>query len=448
MSIFPMPLVPFEHYHIADDHPAFPGGAFFFRLWFAGSLDQTRFQSALHTALTLHPMLRARLRGSPQATTSQIAWLEGEVRQPLAGWGERPIPFVPPTGLQIDLHTDNGVRVWVRVDDSKTEVIFHFHHACCDGMGAMHFLETLLTAYGAGPTGDRALAWDTNTVRQQLRGRGRFGASWLDHWRRAPRDLGQLLKFVKVKAIPLAGSPAKGLARAAETAFDLPATVFTAQESKALLTAAKRQGVTVNDLLLRDLFIAIDAWNQLREAGRTRGSLCVSVPVNLRSPPNRRGTALNCVSMVVLDRTSSQIAQHEQLLRSLQQEVKDIRRWNLGLTMQGVLRLLGGIPGGLGLIFNESSCLATLTLSNMSVLFAETGGVAPGGPDAVLEQFEFFPPIRPLSRAAVGVVSYRGRLVLGLRYDQGALTPADARAFLELYASRLRTSAEPVSGAV
>jgi hypothetical protein len=260
-----------------------------------------------------------------------------------------------------------------------------------------------------------------------------------------PRDLGQLLKFATTPAIPLAGSRGQGTTNVANTPFDLPASVFSERESKALLNGAKRLGVTVNDLLLRDLFITLDAWNRRQGAGSQRGALRISVPLNLRNPPNKKGTALNCLSMVLLDRTSAQIAQPEALLRSVQQEIKDIRRWNLGLTMLGVLRLVGGVPGGLGLFFNDATCMATITLSNLAILFADMGGVAPGGPDAVLEQFEFFPPIRPLSRAAFGVVFYRGRLVVGLRYDQGSLTPADARAFLELYASRLRAYAENVS---
>jgi hypothetical protein len=199
--------------------------------------------------------------------------------------------------------------------------------------------------------------------------------------------------------------------------------------------------------LLRDLFITLDTWNREHGAGQARGAFRISMPLNMRSPPNRKGTALNSVSMVLLDRTASQVAQSEQLLHSIQQEIQHIRRWNLGLTMLGVLRLLGGVPGGLGLIFNETSCLATVTMSNLAVLFAETGGVPPGGPDAVIERFEFFPPIRPLSRAAFGVAFFRKRMSIGLRYDQGSLTPADARAFLELYAGRLRQYAEKASGA-
>ena len=45
--------------------------------------------------------------------------------------------------------TTADLRQWVRENDRGASVLVQFHHACCDGVGAMQFIEDLLTAYAA-----------------------------------------------------------------------------------------------------------------------------------------------------------------------------------------------------------------------------------------------------------------------------------------------------------
>jgi hypothetical protein len=61
MPLFPLPLVPFEHYMLTDDRADYPM-TFFLQLRFAGSMDQPRFRAALDSAVALHPLLRAHVR--------------------------------------------------------------------------------------------------------------------------------------------------------------------------------------------------------------------------------------------------------------------------------------------------------------------------------------------------------------------------------------------------
>jgi hypothetical protein len=60
-----LPLVPFEHYMLADDRPDYPM-TFCFRLRFTGRLDAHLFSAALNAALGVHPLLHAYVRGSPK----------------------------------------------------------------------------------------------------------------------------------------------------------------------------------------------------------------------------------------------------------------------------------------------------------------------------------------------------------------------------------------------
>ena len=52
MALFPLPLVPFEHYMLADDRADYPM-TFFMRLHFRGRFDRGRLDNALRCRVEL-----------------------------------------------------------------------------------------------------------------------------------------------------------------------------------------------------------------------------------------------------------------------------------------------------------------------------------------------------------------------------------------------------------
>ena len=139
-GLWPLPLTPFESYMIADDQPDYPM-TFVVRLQFDGCVERETFATALAIALARNPLLTARVddRDDPCWVAGEITpWLDfGPDTEPLTGGCARPI----------DPHHEPGLRTWVRVGDDTSRIIFQFHHACCDGIGAFHFVEDLLVAY-------------------------------------------------------------------------------------------------------------------------------------------------------------------------------------------------------------------------------------------------------------------------------------------------------------
>jgi NRPS condensation-like uncharacterized protein len=430
MRLFPLPLTAFEHYMLADDRPGYPM-TFFFRLTFAGHLAPRRFHDALRAALERHPLLRAHVRGRVDGMTWRLSWVDASPRGPWVSWDEKDVPVHFPGSPRIDLRGETGLRVWVRAGPDVTSVLLQFHHACCDGIGAVHFLETFLAAYAAPSSLNGA------AVGPFLRSRGRHAVAWRERVGRLPKDAARIARFFRTAPQPLA--PCAN-ARGDEPVLDAFAWLLSHTLDEAavacLRAEGKRRGVTLNDLLLRDLFVALDGWNRQHSPGAR--TLRIAVPTSMRPPERQSTSAVNDVSMVFVDRNSRQVADPERLLDSIHAETEDVKRWKMGFTLLGVVRLAGCLPGGFRALLGGERCLNSAVLSNLGVVTDRLS--APGRP--VLREVEFFPPIRAMTRAAFGIVSHRGRLTVGLHFDQRALTAVEGQKLLGAFVAQVKRSTE------
>jgi len=210
------------------------------------------------------------------------------------------------------------------------------------------------------------------------------------------------------------------------------------------VAAARRRGVTTNDLLARDVFLSLG--DTRRRLGIDLGGWCrLTVPVNLRTLADRRLPAANVASMVFLDRRAPDLGDPQRLLQSIHEEMALIKRLHLGLTFVLSVQLCRWLPGGLERMTRARRCAATGILTNMGAplnccpLPRRQGRLAVGG--AVLQGVDVLAPLRPLTCAAWAVMVYAGCLHITLHYDARVLTATDARALLDDFTARLRQSA-------
>lgn len=442
---------------LADDRPDYPM-AFQIRLVFSGALSLSAFQDALHAATNRHALLRARLVADAR---SRPIWIEAPLAQPLldvAPWGT---PWRLPDARQIDPKRECGVRVWARYSEKRTELRLLFHHACCDGIGAYQFIEDLLAAYHLACTG--VLPAHRRPIEpKRLAGRGRFG---LNGWRllaRLPAEAWALAvgsaTFFLLRPSPVAVSRQEDHAHVRcdveETPAthvedlgcltDMPAHTFEPQSSRRLLAAAKAAGSTFNDLLLRDLFLALHSWNA-RHAPQAGTLVRLMMPINLRVADDRTLPAANVVAMAHLDRRPHWFSPHW-LLHTIAWEAAFIKRFRLSLAFHRAAAVLVRVPWGLRLMTSTRRCYATAVLSNMGRLFAEAP-LSRDGSRVVcgnlrLERVESAPPVRPQTRVAISTLWYDDRLSVVLNYDRIVLRRADGEALLASYVERLTRSIE------
>jgi hypothetical protein len=109
----------------------------------------------------------------------------------------------------------------------------------------------------------------------------------------------------------------------------------------------------------------------------------------------------------------------------------------------GILGAVGPIPGALSLFLRANRCFATAVLSNVgdptrrfsAHLRRRDGSVVAG--NLVLENIAAVPPLRPLTRAATGIVQYNRRLVISTQCDPQCFSLQDAHDFQAQFVERL-----------
>jgi len=325
-------------------------------------------------------------------------------------------------------------------------VVLQAHHCCADALGMSKVFEDLLVGYAMnqGNTEDEVSLPSLDP--QRLIDRGTPG---LTAWK--------LLKMAHKQAIGLLGarefamrSPVP-LARLVDDideatpppTFPNPQTYdLDPSETKGLINAAKSQRVTVNDLLARDLFLAIGSWRENRNIGDAQDWLRFSIPMNLRTSSDERMPMANCVSMMFLDRQPCSFSDPDELLKSIHEQMKKIRRLELQYTFVFSLALSRLIPSGLSRSTAVDKCQSTSCLSNLGPVLAHSqlprrdGRIVSG--NVILETVDFVIPLRPHLNAAFCVCTYAGRLRVLMHCDPRVIADEHSEDLLGAYIRQIR----------
>lgn len=444
--------VSFERFMLADDRDEYPM-AFWLTTEFSGNFQQAVFEQALLKALGRHPLLRSRIEG---ARLSQSRWIESVESMPFVDFGLKGVPKRYPAGqgARIDLRRENGLRIWVRTSENGISMSFQFHHACCDALGAMQFLEDLFTGYdhyaharvGSPPL--KALSQSLHSTRAD------FGLSWPEKFWRFPIDVVGVLVglgvFFCIRPVPIAASQtvSKGDVGPSDKCPELITHTFDESIFTKLQQVARLQKVTLNDIAISDLFCVLRAWNERQKAGSGSPVLRIMVPMSLREANLEQMPAMNYVGMVHLDRRGSRMKSARTLLEGVSWEMRFLKLLRLGISFSRCWKFLAMVPGGQRMMIPLGRCCATTVLSNFGRAFEgcalqrRNGRIVLG--DMVLQSITGAPPIRPWVRATFTLTSYAERLTLAMHYDRTCLTRADAVAILQSYAKRFVANVDTI----
>ena len=255
----------------------------------------------------------------------------------------------------------------------------------------------------------------------------------------------RISRFVKNHPVPLATPRALPADNSgADQVPRFQTFTFSEADTEQIRIAAKRQGVSLNDLLLRDLFLILDQWNRRHSADHRSRTIRVCMPVNLRRSTDYRMPAANVVSLSFVDRDAKQLADPIRLLGSLHAQTEQTKRVRTSLAFVPALKLLGMFPGRLHARMQRTHFQASAALSNLGILLARSPllgrdrRAVSGG--LILESIEPFMPLRPLTHAAFAASNYGRKLSLTISHDPRWIDAGDSRELLDSFGRQLKAS--------
>jgi NRPS condensation-like uncharacterized protein len=402
----------------------------------AGALDPDRLRAAVDAAFAAHPATRSRRLPTPLWRTR-------------SRWQVEPRPRTEPltvrTGPGLDLDAERRALLDHRLDlrhppllrlrllrggTGGDRLLLVAHHAGFDGMGFVGVLLAICAAYnGAAPDGasDATPPHDATSPHDYTP-----PLPVLPH----PPAPGQAEEEPSGRRTLLPPSPvrvARQPAPGRRHGYGLVPLGFDAERSAALSRAARSAGVTLNDLLLAALGLAVTRWNA--HHGRPTAPLRVTMPVNTRDRQARHVGDGNHSRLTSIDAAGQD---PRALLAAVAARTAHAKAAPDGPQGGPAALVLGApwLPRVLrqalapGVRFVARSFADTTMLSNLGALAGLPRRLAGAGAITELWAAAPAPMPRGLSVTALGA---NGRLHLMIRHRFEALDAPAAAAFTELF---------------
>ncbi len=206
---------------------------------------------------------------------------------------------------------------------------------------------------------------------------------------------------------------------------EFPVQILPTSSIAALKRLARIERVTFNELLLGELFLTLDDWQQKHATSKPGGLLRALVPMMLRSGEHRQLPAANVVSLALIDRGRLHVRRRKHLLWSLHTELTWLRRTFAPLSFLTALRVFDAC-GWLKQVAQPEHCDATICFTNIgrvgarSPLLDRNGSICAG--ELRLESVHSASPIRRQTPVMITAMQYRGELHFAVNYDRRTTT--------------------------
>lgn len=443
-ELFPLPVNAVEKFMIHDGRPYYPMMCDV-ELQLQGAIRRDTFDEALAFAVARAPLFRSVLgEDKKRGLTWQLT-----DRMPPVDWEDDGVSYMSEYDELIDLRADPGLRIYVRSGEERSTILLHFHHATCDGLGAFVFAEDLLTAYHnatPGATHVKPRKWES----QRLNKRCTHALDNPGLWRGLydmQCGIRGAANFFLERPLPMTAGKLSLTKNASRLQNGLITMAVNPDATKALRTWTAAQKVTLNDVLLRDLFVALHSW--MNEQGTTVGSrrLRILMPQSLRGRGDAAMPSTNDLGFAFLARKGALIEDRNALLDSLTPELAAIRKDNLSRHFIGGLELVDKL-GLLPWLLKGSSCFSTAVLTNFgnswrrfqAKLPPGNGGLIAG--NLIYDGLVGTPPCRPHTGAAFSVSTTSDQIFLSLKHDPYHYSREESVSLLTRYVEEVTRSAD------
>jgi hypothetical protein len=449
-----MRLTVIEEFFYHANRVEFPASCFL-NLHCIGTLDRETLTAAWRETLAANP-----LTNSQVVRAGRLHW---------EGAGQSlPIAWVAPgdsapAGTFQDLSADPGLQLLVLptpLSDGGTHgfmLRLQFHHACCDGLGIFQFASELLLSYAKklqqdpAETEPDATPGRADPGRADLALRGKSGLGFWKMLRMLPRQLVGLrgiVGFLRRQPVPVISHEFPNLPAEMPPGFPaMRSLMLTVDQSDRLAKVASRLGVSMNTLLARDLFVAIDSFR--RELGDDYSEhqwLRMMIPMNMRTRYHRRLSVANIVSSVFLDRRGIDCDNQPSLLQSLHDEMRLIHNNHLSVIFLWSLAACRLLPGGIRKSAQQEKGDITCVFTNLGRVFNKTrlptddGKLVVG--DFLLDHIDVLAPIQPGCCAVFAANRYARRFGFTLHYDPRPMSDDQAQTLMDAFANQVARTIE------
>jgi hypothetical protein len=431
-----LPLTPTERYFFHDhreSHPAWIRYDFTFH----GLLERAALERALERIVQRHPLTGATVAeprwGAP-------VWQLGTARPELAWCEEAPADTDnadDDARERHDLSTRAGFRCVVRARAAEAHLSLTVHHAVADGLGVHVLAKELFALYAI----ERGAAITLPAIAPLSPGRDRRSPGAAVWWRQLPWVAfgvvwGAMLDRRRV--VQMRGAAGSGRRR------ELAARCWSAEDTVRLRKAARTAGASLNELVLRDVQVALGAWLQRHGPAAPEDWTRVLVPMNVGGARVALQSSTNALGVVLIDRRVRSLGRRARLLHRAHEDMEFIQRRGLMRVFGAFMRLRGWVPGGIARYCGRSGARSTLVFSNIGKLLGTGELVRSDGvlklPGAELTDFAAWGPCRPGANIFALTGSYRGRQSFWVAYDPAAMSAEQAEDFANEWETQLRRS--------
>ncbi len=441
--MLPAKLTPLEEFFLLEDCRAYPMTVLL-RLRLVGRLAREHFQSAVDEVVGKHPLLHARIHVSGESRR----WVDCPGWRCDVAWNKASGSTWEPTA-HIDIRNEPATRITVVRQDEFDEVYVQAHHCCTDATGLIQFTEDVLVAYARrnGNPGE----WDPAAEREI--GFHRFShRGWpimprwmfmmmLHRWKARTVDCLKIFRRKCTQLLPDQRSRCRESTTSPHPSLRI--LRFDRATTRKIIQASKAQSITVNTILLHDLFLAIRDWREQLGVNRENDMLRFCIPVNLRTERDQSLTIANAISLLFMDRNDEQM-QSSDLLESVYHELHDDNRKDLRASFVTMLQIGRRLPGGLKRFLSNGSCWSTCLFSSLGVVLDDVslpkkdGHLVAG--NVQLEQWDLVPPMRDNLGLTVCPYTYAGRMSMVFHYDPTRINGSQLALMLQAYLRQLKTS--------
>lgn len=393
-----------------------------------GRVDQRRLADAVREAALKHPLARARLADS-RGTDVRYHWeiydeLEEVPLEVVECTDDRDLPRAREEllGQTPRLDRPGPFSVLLAHHADGDTLVMNLHHAAGDGLSAVRLMASIARAYAGAedplPSVEPLLARDIRAM---------VGARSVSD--RVKRSRAALEYLTRGAAPPVRVAP--------EGADDRPGYGFEllklspAEIEKVL--DRRREGATVNDVLLAALALTVRDWNERH--GADTGSVYLTMPINLRPPEWRYEIVGNYASYVSVHFAGDELLDFDSTIDAAAARTQRIKEDGIGGLIVDLFDAPASLPTAVkkrlqALIpLTGNLAVDTATLSNLGRLES----VPDLGEAGAVKAVWFSPPGRMPLGASFGTATLEDELFVTLRYRFSQFNAPAAADFASLF---------------